>query len=192
MINDYKLINAPVLTKILTIASLSGVLNTLTGNGITFSKMSIPFVLENDMLTIKDGKAYGDALGVTADGKLSVSGDMLDIKGTLVPSYTLNTVFSRIPIVGILAGGKGQGLFAANYSVKGSNDAPDISVNPLSILAPGFLRGLFDLPDTVEEKHEEKSETKEAPAVDEKKTGASESVLPAVGPASASPTPPAQ
>jgi hypothetical protein len=68
----------------------------------------------------------------------------IDLTGTLVPAYTLNSILGYIPLVGnLLQGGKGQGLFAASFHVSGPLDDPSIGVNPLTALAPGFLRNLF-------------------------------------------------
>ncbi len=70
--------------------------------------------------------------------------DTLDISGTLVPAYVLNTVLGNIPVLGnLLLGGAGQGIFAANFRIAGPLGDPKVSVNPLSALAPGVLRRLF-------------------------------------------------
>jgi len=42
-------------------------------------------------------------------------------------------------------GEKGGGLVAFNFSMKGSTDDPEVTMNPLSALTPGFLRHLFDI-----------------------------------------------
>ncbi len=65
----------------------------------------------------------------------------MNLRGTLVPSYTLNSLLGNIPILGmLLTGGEGEGVFALTYRVRGSVESPTVSVNPLSVLAPGFLR----------------------------------------------------
>lgn len=146
VIKDYTLKNAPILTKMFTIASLTGILDTLTGNGITFDRLSAPYVYDRGNITVKDAKQYGSALGITANGSISMPQSSYDLSGTLVPSYTLNSLVGKIPLLGnIIVGGEGKGLIALNYTVKGSMDAPDVMVNPLSVLTPGFLRGIFDV-----------------------------------------------
>ena len=144
-IEDYRVINAPTLARLLTIATLTGILNELKGDkGIAFSRFNMPFSIEEGVLTIHDGRTSGFALGVNADGTVDFETDRVDMSGTIVPAYTLNTLVDAIPILGeLLTGGKGEGLFAASYRVGGTTAEPDISVNPLSVLAPGFLRGLF-------------------------------------------------
>ena len=74
---------------------------------------------------------------------------MLELSGTLVPAYSLNSVLGYLPVLGpILLGGKGEGIFGANFKIAGPVSDPKIAVNPLSALAPGVLRKffLFDAP----------------------------------------------
>jgi hypothetical protein len=69
----------------------------------------------------------------------------LNLKGSIIPSYTLNSLPGKVPLLGeLLVGGKDEGVFGAKFSVRGAMDTPDIMVNPLSILTPGFLRNIFD------------------------------------------------
>ena len=146
VMTDYTLRKAPILTKMFTIASLTGILDTLSGNGIAFTKLLAPFTYQHDVITLKEAKAHGPALGITADGTIDMQANNFDLKGTLVPSYTLNSLVGNIPLIGdVLMGGKGKGLIALNYTVKGAMKDPSVSVNPLSALTPGFLRGIFDI-----------------------------------------------
>ena len=144
-IEEYRVINAPTLAKLLSIATLTGFLDELRGEkGIAFSRFEMPFSLEEDTLTIHGGRTSGFALGVNAEGTVDLETDRVDMSGTLVPAYTLNTLFDDIPILGdLLTGGEGEGLFAASFRVGGTTAEPEISVNPLSVLAPRFLRDLF-------------------------------------------------
>jgi hypothetical protein len=143
IIDNYTIKKAPVLAKILALASFTGPLDLMQGNGISFSKLVAPFTLQHDVVTISKAKAYGGSIGITAGGTVTFPKETLDMQGTVVPAYALNSIVGKIPLVGILLTGDGGGVFAFNYSVKGSNKDPDVSVNPLSILTPGFLRGLF-------------------------------------------------
>jgi hypothetical protein len=144
-ITDHVIKKAPVLTKILSLASLTGFIDTLQGNGIRFNKMAATFTLANDVIRFEKAKAYGPAIGLTAEGTITMPKAVCDLNGTVVPSYTLNSVVGKVPIIGqILTGGEGKGVFAANYTVKDTLDDPKVSVNPLSILTPGFLREIFE------------------------------------------------
>jgi hypothetical protein len=142
--DNYNLIHAPGLAKVLSLTSLSTIGSMLAGSGIPFSTLSGDFAYSQKRLVLENLLAYGGALGVTANGVLELGPHRLDIRGTIVPAYTLNSIIGNIPLFGsLLLGGEGQGLFAANYRATGSAADPQVSVNPLSALTPGFLRRLF-------------------------------------------------
>ncbi len=150
-IDDYRVINAPTLARLLTVATLTGILSELRGKGIRFSRFEMPFTLEENVLTIRDARTSGFSVGVNAEGTVDLESDRVDISGTIVPAYTFNTLIEAIPVLGeLLTGGEGEGLFAADYRVGGITAEPDISVNPLSVLAPTFLRKLFSSEDEKE------------------------------------------
>lgn len=145
-VKNYTLKRAPILTKILTIASLTGFLDTLSGNGIAFSNLHIPFTYRDNIIVLKDGKTHGNALGLTASGTIDLDNSTIDLSGLLIPSYTVNSLIGNVPVIGdLLMGGKGKGILAMNYSLKGNLDDPSVSVNPLSAFTPGFMRGIFDV-----------------------------------------------
>jgi hypothetical protein len=154
--DNYNLIRAPGLAKVLSLTSLNAIGSMLTGSGIPFSTLRGDFAYSEDRLVIENLLAYGGALGVTANGLLELGRHRFDIQGTIVPAYTLNSIIGNVPVLGsLLLGGEGQGLFAANYRATGSAVDPQVSVNPLSALTPGFLRRLFQpnfgVPPSVEE-----------------------------------------
>lgn len=144
---DYTLVEAPAMARLLTIASLSGLGNLLAGEGIAFQRLVGEVQLEGDRLSTDLLRAYGPSLGITARGHLDLEGEDSLLRGTLVPAYSINQVLGAIPLLGfLLTGGQGEGVLGVTYRLTGSLDEPQFSVNPLSVLAPGFLRGLFDLP----------------------------------------------
>jgi uncharacterized protein YhdP len=129
----------------LSMASLDGLAAMLSGSGIPFSSLRGDFTYRDGAILLDRLIAYGGALGITAKGKVDIDRDTLDLSGTIAPAHTLNSVLGNVPLIGsILMGGEGQSLFAANYRVTGPTADPSISVNPLSALAPGFLRRIFD------------------------------------------------
>jgi hypothetical protein len=146
VMEDFALENAPALTKMLSLLSLTGLRDTVTGKGIAFRKLTGDVTYEKDDLIIRNAKAFGPALGVTLEGEIANQGKQLALTGTLVPSYTANSLLGNIPLLGkALVGGEGEGIFAARFSVKGPASDPEVGVNPLSLLTPGFLRNLFEV-----------------------------------------------
>ncbi|MDX6748444.1 AsmA-like C-terminal domain-containing protein [Geminicoccaceae bacterium 1502E] len=147
-VRDYTLRQAPVLAQLLSLASLTGILNTLQGNGIHFDRARVDYELEGDRLKLADGRASGSELGFTFAGTIDAGEERVDIEGTVVPAYTLNRILGKVPIIGrLLRGEDGVGAFAATYSVKGGFDSPEVFVNPLSLIVPGFIRDLFGVPE---------------------------------------------
>jgi hypothetical protein len=90
-------------------------------------------------------KAAGPAVGGTFEGVLDRKTDRIELTGTMVPAYGLNSMLGAVPILGdILASRKGEGVFGVTYSMKGPLDDPTLSTNPLSVLTPGILRRIFE------------------------------------------------
>lgn len=146
-VDDYHLVEAPVLARLLTIASLSGLGNLLTGEGIAFQRLTGSVTWSEGRLSSDLLRAYGPSLGITARGHLDLEGETSEVRGTLVPAYSINRVLGAIPLLGfLLTGGEGEGVLGVTYVLSGSLEDPQFSVNPLSVLTPGFLRGLFNLP----------------------------------------------
>jgi hypothetical protein len=147
-ITQFRLINAPGLARLLSIATLTGLVDALTGEGFLFTGFRADFEKSGGRIEINDARAHGPSVGVTADGWIDTEKDRIALKGTLVPAYAINSILSNIPLIGtILQGGKGEGIFAATFAATGRLSEPDFSYNPLAALAPGFLRGLFEIGD---------------------------------------------
>jgi hypothetical protein len=146
LVKDYRIAKAPFLAKLLTVASLTGIVNVLSGEGIGFTDLKAPLGLRKNVLSVNDARAYGPDLGLTMKGTLDIETKEADLSGTIVPAYALNTILGNIPVVGeILTGGKGSGVFAATYRLSGNIDDPTVELNPLAALTPGILRNLFDV-----------------------------------------------
>ncbi len=145
-VSNYQLMQAPVLVRLLTVAALTGVVDLLSGDGISFSSMKVPFTLTDGVLSVKDARTSGTSLGLTADGQVDLDTDQLALEGTIVPAYALNSALGKLPLVGgLFSAEKGGGVIAMNYSISGSAKDPSVMVNPLSALTPGFLRNLFNI-----------------------------------------------
>jgi hypothetical protein len=141
---NYKVVNAPVLARVLGVALLTGIGDALRGDGISFSTLEGDFLFAEPKFVVKDMRASGSSLGITANGVVDIEAETVDLNGTLVPAYAVNSLLGRIPVIGdILVGGPGGGIFAANYKIEGPLEDPKVSINPLSTIAPGFLRNLF-------------------------------------------------
>ena len=141
--SEFRTVRAPILARVLSVALLTGILDSLTGEGIRFAGLEADFAYADPRLDITEAKASGPSLGVTARGTMNLDAETIELDGTIVPANAINSLPGRIPIIGNILTGGGGGIFAANYKVTGPMGEPRVSVNPLSVLAPGFLRNLF-------------------------------------------------
>ncbi len=142
--DNYTLVHAPVMARILAFPSLTGFASMLSGAGLPFATVRGDFRFSGTRLTIARMLAFGEAIGVTANGWIDLDRDWLELHGTVAPAYLLNSIFGHVPVIGQIFGGGSQGLFAVNYRLSGASGDPQVMVNPLSALAPGILRQLFD------------------------------------------------
>lgn len=139
-IRDFSIHNTPVLAKLLTVASFTGMVDLLTGEGMTFSHFDAPFKYKNSILYVNKARAYGNVLGISFGGAYNMSNDAISIEGMIAPAYGLNTMIGKIPLVGNLLAGKDGTIFAANYSISGTTDDANVRLNPLSALSPNSLK----------------------------------------------------
>ncbi|MCG8442087.1 MAG: AsmA-like C-terminal region-containing protein, partial [Caulobacterales bacterium] len=143
--NDFRLRGAPTLAKILTLGSFRGLADTLSGEGIAFSRLEAPIMAAKGRFTLDEARVVGPALGVTVSGEVDLPRQELSLSGALAPAYTLNSLFGATPFVGdLLVSREGEGVFGLTYSVQGPFEETRVRVNPLSAFAPGRLRRLFE------------------------------------------------
>ncbi|MCL2715431.1 MAG: hypothetical protein FWD68_12800 [Alphaproteobacteria bacterium] len=113
-------------------------------DGVVFSALRAEITRENGVLTIRDGVLKGPMIGVTLEGGIDYPGNRVRMNGTFVPLYGINNIMGQIPVVGLLAGGKDQGLLAVTFEVVGTPEKPQVRVNPVSLLLPGVTRKIME------------------------------------------------
>jgi hypothetical protein len=114
-------------------------------NGVSFSRVRAEFTRQNGQLTIREGVLKGPIIGGTIEGSLDLPGNQVRMSGTFVPMYGLNNMFGQLPILGLfLGGGSNEGLIGMTYEIVGTPGAPLLRVNPISAMAPGVLRKIFE------------------------------------------------
>ena len=136
----------PVLARILAAGSLPGLESLLSGDGgIDFEVMQADIAVENSVISITETRATGPSLGVTVEGSINLGADRLALDGVLAPSYGLNSFVGNLPLVGeALVSRPGEGIIGITFSAEGPFDQPTVIANPLSVLAPGLFRRLFE------------------------------------------------
>ncbi len=141
----FRLTNAPIIARLVNAISPTGLFDLLSGQGLGVDRLSAEMDYADGKITFRDGRSAG-ALGISFEGDVDLDRDRIALKGTVVPADTFNRVVAAIPLIGgMLTGGNRGGFLGWTYSVAGSPNDPQVSVNPLSVFAPGFLRNLFFL-----------------------------------------------
>ena len=140
VIDNFKVQEVPVLAKLLTLASLQGIADLLTGEGIRFSDFEMTFSNKNNFLRIEELYAIGPAISILMDGYIEKN-ELVSLRGTLVPATTINRTISSIPLIGnILVGKKvGEGVFGVSFKIKGPPKKVKTTVNPVKTLTPRFI-----------------------------------------------------
>jgi hypothetical protein len=143
---DLRVRNAPILASVLTLGSLTGIRDTLQGDGILFTRLEAPVTVNRRAIDLKDAIVSGPAIGASLKGHVDRETDEIDLGGTIVPAYTLNSFLGNIPVLGdIFVGREGEGLFGMTYRISGVSSDPEVTVNPLAALVPGILRRIFEM-----------------------------------------------
>ena len=140
IIDDFKIKEVPVFAKILSLASLQGMADLLTGEGIRFTDFEMKFSNKKGLTTIEEMYAIGPAVSILMDGYIE-SNNLVSLRGTLVPATTINRSIASIPVLGdILIGKKtGEGVFGVSFKIKGKPKNLKTTVNPIKTLTPRFI-----------------------------------------------------
>ena len=140
IIDDFKVQEVPVFAKLLSLASLQGIADILTGEGIRFTDLEMRFSNKKGLTTIDEMYAIGPAVSILMDGYIE-SKKLVSLRGTLVPATTINKSIASIPFFGdLLIGDKvGEGVFGVSFKIKGPPENLSTTVNPVKTLTPRFI-----------------------------------------------------
>ena len=140
VIDNFKVKEIPVLAKILTLASLQGIADLLTGEGVRFTDFEMIYSNKGNLMTIDEIYAIGPAISIMMEGYVEGK-KLVSLRGTLVPATTINRTISSIPLLGDLLVGKkvGEGVFGVSFKIKGPPKDLKTRVNPIKTLTPRFI-----------------------------------------------------
>ena len=139
-IDNFKVQEVPILAKLLTLASLQGIADLLTGEGIRFTDFEMKFSNQKKLMKIEEMYAIGPAISILMEGYIEKD-KLISLRGTLVPATTINRTISSIPLIGkVLVGKKvGEGVFGVSFKIKGPPKDLKTTVNPIKTLTPRFI-----------------------------------------------------
>jgi hypothetical protein len=142
---NVRVVKAPVMAQLLTVASFKGLGDTLNGEGIVFTKVMAPIRVRGAKVYLDDTRATGPAMGITSKGVIDLDERTLELSGAVAPAYVLNSAIGNLPVLGaLLTSRKGEGVVGLTYTAHGLLKSPKVAVNPLSLAAPGILRRIFE------------------------------------------------
>jgi hypothetical protein len=144
-IENFKVINAPGLIRLLSLADLGGLADLAEGEGLSFDVLEIDMEKNNDLLKLNEILALGPSISVLMEGYQETNG-LTSLRGTLVPAKTLNKMISKIPVIGNIVIPKevGEGLFGISFKMKGPNGKIKTTINPIRTLTPRFIQKIMD------------------------------------------------
>lgn len=144
IVRDFSIQNAPVVAQILSVASFTGMLDLLKGDGLTFTHFSAPFEYHYKILKLNHAKAEGSVVGLTTTGTYNRATDNVNFYGVIAPAYSLNRFLGKIPVVGNLLASKDGTIFAADYKAEGDVQDLEVDINSLSILSPNSMKEWYN------------------------------------------------
>jgi len=144
-IENFKVVNAPGVIKLLSLADLRGLADLAEGEGLSFDLLEIDMEKNKDILKLNEILALGPSMSVLIEGYQDNTG-LTSLKGTLVPAKTLNKMISKIPVIGNIVIPKevGEGLFGVSFKMKGLKGNVKTSINPIRTLTPRFIQKIVD------------------------------------------------
>lgn len=142
LIEDTYMKNAPVMARLLSLVSLQQILQA--DKGINFDRISLPLLMDDRVLRVKRGKLKGPNIGMNLKGHVDFANNNMKFNGALIPATAVNTIVANIPLLGTLLTGSQGAIVAADFSVKGPIEKPDVSANPFSLVTPGIFKDIWD------------------------------------------------
>ena len=145
-IENFKLINAPDVIQLLSLADLGGLADLVKGKGLSFDVLEIDMEKDKNFLKINEILALGPSMSVLMEGYSDNKSGLISLRGTLVPAKTLNNLISKIPVIGNIVIPKevGEGLFGISFKMKGTKGKIKTSINPVRTLTPRFIQKIVD------------------------------------------------
>jgi len=139
-IKNFKLNESSAGVRILSLASLSGLSDAVTGTGISMRRAEVPFEVNKEKIKILGAKARGANVGVIASGYIGRKSEAVALKGEIAPANVINSILANIPVINKIIG---DGIIAVTYDVDGTLEEPKVTVNPLTVFVPGIFRKAF-------------------------------------------------
>ena len=144
LIENFKVVNAPGMVKLLSLADLGGLADLAVGDGISFDILEIKMEKSKNNLKLNEILALGPSLSVLMEGYQDDK--ITSLRGTLIPAKALNKLISKIPLIGdiIIPKEIGEGLFGISFKMKGPPGKIKTTINPVRTITPRFIQKIIE------------------------------------------------
>jgi hypothetical protein len=144
-IENFKVVNAPGVIKLLSLADLRGLADMAEGDGLSFDVLEIDMEKNKNFLRLNEIIALGPSMSVLMEGYQDEN-KLTSLRGTLVPAKTLNKIIAKIPIIGNIVIPKevGEGLFGISFKMKGAKGEIKTTINPIKTITPRFIQKIIE------------------------------------------------
>jgi AsmA-like protein/uncharacterized protein DUF3971 len=153
---DFVLLGDSVVNDVLTDPNSTAILGPpghkqeVVRERIAFNQLRVPFSVGAGKFRLNDAYMNGPLLGATMRGTVDFKGQMVELGGTYVPLYGLNSALGAIPILGrVFVGRQGEGVVGITFAIRGKLSDPEVLVNPMSVMTPGIFRQIFEFTGSV-------------------------------------------
>ncbi len=110
-----------------------------------FSRGNAQLSIKGGVFSVDRGVVRGEQVGATFQGVIRDKKGNMNMTGTFMPAYGLNRLFAELPLIGVILGnGRDKGLIGITFRLSGSFQSPKLELNPLSLIAPGVFRNIFE------------------------------------------------
>ncbi|WP_018239781.1 DUF3971 domain-containing protein [Ensifer sp. BR816] len=110
-----------------------------------FERGFAQLLLDRGVIRVDSGVLRGIDVGATFQGTVRDRNGRMDMTGTFMPAYGINRLFGELPLIGVLLGnGRDRGLLGITFKLTGPFNQPNLTINPLSLIAPGVFRSIFE------------------------------------------------
>ena len=114
-------------------------------SSVSFDRGYAGLRVRDGVLSMENGVVRGVTVGATFQGTMRDANGRIDMTGTFMPAYGLNRLFAELPLIGVILGnGRDRGLIGITFKISGPFETPRLTINPLSIIAPGVFRNIFE------------------------------------------------
>ncbi|MEQ1669623.1 MAG: AsmA-like C-terminal region-containing protein [Hyphomicrobium sp.] len=149
-IERFKVLGDPIVSEVVGSADdgrpAIGGKGKVTREVFEFDRMRAPFSVGYGQFVLEESYVKGPVVGANLRGKVDFKTRRVNIGGTYIPLQGLNGALGGIPLLGqLISGAHGEGIFGITFAVQGPMADPQVLVNPLSLVAPGIFREMFQM-----------------------------------------------